>query len=87
MTDHRFMLEMMPYVISITAISLFFLYLIARVVFLPRRERKLRKLAKKYADAGDHQNVDQLLSRAIDLEKRIAVLEEILEEERSQKVP
>ncbi len=87
MSDHRFYIEMMPYIIAITAISLFFLYLTARVLFLPRRERKLRKLAKKYADDGDRQSVDQLITRAMELEKRIAVLEEILEEERSQEVP
>ena len=89
MSDEMFILEMMPYVMGITAMALFFLYLTARVIFLPKKDKTLKKRIKGKTGLTDLETttLQEILRRAEDLQNRVRNLEEIIEAERSEKVP
>ena len=87
MSDERFILEMMPFIMALTFMGLFFLYRVARLIFAPEnRIKRLKKSGKLPDIKNQDQAVDELLIRAEKLTQRLQNLEEILEAERSQRM-
>ena len=88
MSDERFVLEMMPFVMALTFMGLFFLYKVARLIFAPEnRLKRLKKAGKLPEFKNQDLAVDEMLIRMEKLTQRLRNLEEIMDADRSQRVP
>ena len=88
MSDEHFILEMMPFVIALTFMGLFFLYRVVRLIFLPEsRIKRLIKAGKLPEIKNRDRALDELLIRAEKLTQRLHNIEEIMETDRSRRAP
>ncbi len=82
----RFLEEMAPFFIAVLSIILLFLYLTIKAIFSgSRRERRLRKKDLKSKDEMTYdERLDDVIRRAVDLQHRVQIIEEIVHEDRGK---
>lgn len=86
-------LRVMPMVVSasivLLTLGMVFAYMTLRLIVKSKREPKVEKPRKKATapyHPDEHPDMETLLARCSDLTQRLAVLEEIMREEKTEKL-
>ena len=82
MTFEHFILELAPFVLGALTLTLFFLFLMVRTIFGPKKQRKLTKQEQREVRQMSDAAVKDLLIRCSDLQQRVDNLEEIMRMEK-----
>ena len=81
--EFRMIMELAPFFVGTVAIVMVFLYLIARLLIAPKPPKVKKSKKEKHADPEMEEQLEEAVRRAMELERRIGVLEEIIEAERT----
>jgi len=80
----HFLEQMAPFFIAVLSIVLTFLYFTVRAIFSGgRREKRLRRKESGSKDEMTYdERLDDVIRRAVDLQHRVQIIEEIVHEDR-----